>query len=875
MSGPWEKYQSEETGPWSKFSEDTPTSELTSPPTKEPDAPEWAGKYPNLYGILGAAKAVLGAGTEMAGMTAGGIVGTALGGPGVGTAAGVAGGYALTKSAQRYAERERLTGTGLAKDTTIGTIFHGAPAAILRGAEKIIAPYAKKFTTMITDKLTQETSAYLKAVEETGYTPTAAEIHGGSSKVMAMAEGLLGYIPGSASLINKARLTNLEKLVQTRNKLIGEGATDDVIEKVGFRVKRDAEEILKNVLGKRASATKDQLDSLTNSLLTDVNAQSSRSVRTNDLANTTKDFFDASGATLKPSEIGKATQDMMAQVKTDRYTVAGNLLKSAKKELGGHELDTPITQDIADNLLKEEMQSSFPNPNILKSLRAYSSKNLPPEIQMIVDKWLENPAMARKNQEAIDALLSEYGGSTKKTWGGLDLDVSKLLENARKANELQGTSFAGSRGSLTREGRVYAQLAGGLKEDMATFAKKANPEAYKSFKEGKDLWRETEELFDRDTLKIMRMAPEDVVKTMSPGEVKNVVRLKEILGEKDFQPFENALIRNIVSFDKDGVINLAKTKVNINKYGETVKNVLSPEKKALLDGFIADANKIEQSYARTKVLSDSLVYDSNGTIKLDATKKKLLTNRESLSQHYTPEDIAKIDDTVAQVQNINLKAVARNKQEAVEFLGSIVGSDNAGVVKAIVKPHNTINIKFMQRILGRERTKEVQEEFLKEYILKINKFGYYSPAKAATTFNQYQSTMKSLMKPDEYHELSNLMELNKRAELLSKMADNPSQTGQTLVGYEIGKKVLNSTSALLLASVGVGYMGFPMAAGGLAAAGAAVATPYALAKIYLSKAGRQWLTLGYTIPAGSQESAKLLMRLSGIAGVDLTQQEGE
>ena len=35
-----------------------------------------------------------------------------------------------------------------------------------------------------------------------------------------------------------------------------------------------------------------------------------------------------------------------------------------------------------------------------------------------------------------------------------------------------------------------------------------------------------------------------VVKTMTPGEVKNVVRLKEILGEKDFQPFENNKIVN-------------------------------------------------------------------------------------------------------------------------------------------------------------------------------------------------------------------------------------------------------------------------------------------------------------------------------------------
>ena len=33
-----------------------------APVITEPDTPEWAGKYPNIYGLLGAAKAVLGAG---------------------------------------------------------------------------------------------------------------------------------------------------------------------------------------------------------------------------------------------------------------------------------------------------------------------------------------------------------------------------------------------------------------------------------------------------------------------------------------------------------------------------------------------------------------------------------------------------------------------------------------------------------------------------------------------------------------------------------------------------------------------------------------------------------------------------------------------
>ncbi len=847
---------------------------VTNESRLQANTPEWAttqGRFgewgPNLYGALGAAKEVARTGTEMAGMVAGGIAGAPLGPVGIG--AGAVGGYGLVKSIERMMEGETPTAETLTSDLTTGTLFQGVPPAIIRGVVKVAAPYGKRFTEHVSNLLTKDTDAYLKAVRETGYEPTIAETHGVLSRTFAQIESILNYVPGASSVINRAKIGNLEKLMKYRNDLIGEGAEESIIEKVGFRIKRDAEEILTKALAGRKDFTKAQLDAVTNSLLTDLHANTSRSVRTSELSQTAKEFFDASGMAPKPSEMGKTVQDVMAQVKTSRYKQAGELLERAKKDLGGYELDTPITKGIADQLLSEEMKSSFPNPNVLRSLRAFSSKELNPEIQAIVDQWVKNPELKRKNQEVIDSLLSEYGASTKKTWQGLDLDVSKLTENARKANDLQGTSYAGSRGSMTREGRVYSALAGGLKDDMATFAKATNPKAFQNFSEGKDLWRLTEELFDRDTLKIMRLAPEDVVKTIGKGEVDNVIRLKEILGEKDFQPFEKALVSKIVAFDKEGVLDIARTKVNMNQYGETVKAVLSPQNQKLLTGLVDNASKIEQSFSRTKSLSDTLVYDSNGTIRLDATKKNLLKNRENLNQYYTPEEVAKIDAVLPQIEKINLKSVARNKQEAVEFIGSIVGSDNAGIVKAIVKPNNTVNVNFMKRILGPERTAEVKQEFIKEYLLKVNAHGYYSPETANSIFTKYKSTMKSLMDPGEYHELSNLMELNKRAATLTKLASNPSQTGQTLIGYEMGKRILGSLTNAIIGGVSVGYATESPYAG-LAAAGISVVAPYAVAKLYLSKQGRQWLTLGYTIPAKSQEAAQILMRLSGIAGVNLS-----
>ena len=89
----------------------------------------------------------------MAGLAAGGLAGAPFGPMGV--AAGAISGYGLVKSAQRMAEGETLTAKKLISDLTMGTLFQGVPPAIMPGMSKVVAPYAKKFTTLVTDKLNQ------------------------------------------------------------------------------------------------------------------------------------------------------------------------------------------------------------------------------------------------------------------------------------------------------------------------------------------------------------------------------------------------------------------------------------------------------------------------------------------------------------------------------------------------------------------------------------------------------------------------------------------------------------------------------------------------------------------------------------------------
>jgi hypothetical protein len=97
---------------------DSSSSKVTNPPTdqklisSEPRTPEWAGKYPNLYGLYGAGrelyKTVGKPAIETAGMVGGGIVGAGSGilaGAGLGAIPGAAAGAGLG-----YAGARNLTG---------------------------------------------------------------------------------------------------------------------------------------------------------------------------------------------------------------------------------------------------------------------------------------------------------------------------------------------------------------------------------------------------------------------------------------------------------------------------------------------------------------------------------------------------------------------------------------------------------------------------------------------------------------------------------------------------------------------------------------------------------------------------------------------
>ncbi len=114
-------------------------------PTKkvQPSDPEWAGKYPNLYGAYGAGRALVRAGIEGAGTTLGAAGGAFIPVPGtslLGAGLGYAGSKRIADALLN--EPTDLSARGMGMDVALGAAFQGAGSLIgkIPGVRRILSP---------------------------------------------------------------------------------------------------------------------------------------------------------------------------------------------------------------------------------------------------------------------------------------------------------------------------------------------------------------------------------------------------------------------------------------------------------------------------------------------------------------------------------------------------------------------------------------------------------------------------------------------------------------------------------------------------------------------------------------------------------------
>ena len=816
---------------------------------------------------MGAEMAAMDAGLKIPGNVITKMVGAALGYTGVKT----------TEDIVKGTTPESLpeAGTDTVKNFAIGFLINAIGLGTGFAIKKIAAPRRGNYVDAVTEAINENTENYLNAAKEVGYNPTAAEIPGKRGTYSwNLLEKVLSNMPFSAGKMQKRRVENLDTLLKTRNEILSKRkGNESDLEDLGYRIKEKASELLKTETEHINNVSKEQIDGLTAKFIADTNITTTASEKDFALSSELKSFFDTTGSSTTLESVGgKTVQDLMAGVKTKKFNDASGLLEEAKIILGNNQVKLTDTTIVADELIKQEMSGKIRNTNLLRILRKFSSEKTTERLKI----WFPTERERIVRQAEYDALMGETT-QKKVKWEGLDRDRSKLGELIREANDLSGTEYASSKGSMSSAGRSYYLLRKAIMKDMEMSAKSAGkPDAYETFMKGKKDWGEAEQLFDFDVLKIMKKPSEDVFTAIiNAGEVTTIRKMKEILGDKAFKPLKEIFTRKIIAIDKNGVFDVVETKKNINKYGEAFNEVFNERERGQIEYLTTQATEIEDRNARGLLFNKILAVDKNGLIDSTTTKKRIAErkNSDELSKLYTQEEREELNVFVDNIKKINVNSVASNKSEAVSLLGKISKKDAAGIVDLLIRPNNTVRMTHFKKLMGEELTQEVETKFISEYLIKINQYGSIYPNKMTNIYNKYQKTLKNMFDKDTSKGIENLMTLAKNSTSIGEIEN--SQIGSAITARGQFRTLVHSASNLLFlaagsgAGVGVGYaVGYPIT--GTVAALAAVFTPDIIARLYLSKIGRKYLTIGYLIPAKSKQAIELFTRMAEISGVKLS-----
>ncbi len=289
MDGPWTDYQTttSEKPPWVDYGGKEEPTKTTIPKTSDP---EWAGKYPNLYGLYGAGKALARAGIEGAGTTLGAAGGALLPVPGtslIGAGLGYAGSKRLADVA--LGEPSDISVKGIAGDVALGAIFQGAGSLIgkIPGVKRILSPEmasigpestvgseALNKVAYSTMEKTMKIPPSVKEAKRITAIETALEeripvTKGGLSKVKGILEDLEGQMDSAvANSINKNNMMATDNVLgpvgELRDKLLNTVNGKNLAKELDAVVKRFKKQYGNEISVEQAQMIKQN----TNALLT-------------------------------------------------------------------------------------------------------------------------------------------------------------------------------------------------------------------------------------------------------------------------------------------------------------------------------------------------------------------------------------------------------------------------------------------------------------------------------------------------------------------------------------------------------------------------------------------------------------------------------
>lgn len=350
-----------------------------------------------------------------------------------------------------------------------------------------------------------------------------------------------------------------------------------------------------------------------------------------------------------------------------------------------------------------------------------------------------------------------------------------------------------AQGEATKESRVYSMLSDALDKDMGKYAESVGGDVWKQFLGARTNVKIMHELYDKDLLKIMNKPVEDTLgKIVKGGEVTLLKQIKGATGEAGLEPLRKGFFNEVIKQStRNGVVN----------------------------------PKIMQGILTKPGMEETL---------------KELSTKEQLSM----------------MKNIIQKGIHFNNRpqemKTVEFLETLSGGTNEGIVNHIFRPNNRENIQLAKKLLSPERMKQI-ESLAVEKVLIMSKGGFYLPVTSAGQFAKYNIPLKELLSGEKYVKLMDFVKLGQNMTRVEALAKNASQTGQVLLGSQIGSSLLSRPDRALQ-TLGV---------------------PYVLSKIYTSDIALKYFTNAIQLPAGSLQATSNFIKAWIIIAKDIEQEQGE
>ncbi len=522
------------------------------------NTPEWAGKYPNVYGALGAAKEVTRFGAESAALVGGGIAGFAAGGP-VGAVAGAGLLYGGVKAAERALEGNGTpTSIGKAALTSMKDVGTGAAMEIGgQAVGRVVGGALERISRPGTSTLPKATiEERIAKAAELGITLSPAEATG--SKGLALYESMLDKSPFSTTIVNTWReIRQAKPLIALREKMLSQENVDPKkVEILGERIKEQVD----SFLGKYKAMDETQLNVLRDNVLKKM------------------------GSADTYESIGKSAQDAIAARSKATYDAAGDLYKKVGELIPeGTVVQTNGLTKTSQGLLDQELKKpvSLQNPQVIKVLRDLSGQT--DETMQQINNYPEavrGQILSKMNAEGVNG----------RDWNTIQSMRSELNSRIAQADASTRTSHPGAKFQSTPEAGVYKQLRKALDADIQVFADKSGGNVKQTFDLANSFYKEGKLTYNAPAIRrVLSSNPERVTdmifRPKGGGEVDLV---KKAIGDEVFnKTLKPSFTKRLL--DTGDLFNPKVLETNIKKYGkELLEKVYTPDELKIIHGLASD-----------------------------------------------------------------------------------------------------------------------------------------------------------------------------------------------------------------------------------------------------------------------------------------------